>query len=186
VGESAKATFPELRSWSENADPNIKYFSGTATYSKALRLDTPRPGQRYILDLGTVHEMAAIKVNGRAMGVIWYPPFRIDVTSALKAGENKLEIQVANTWANRLIGDEQEPEDAQWDEWEGFRDFGGYCMKAYPDWFVKNQPRPSQGRKSFVTYNYFKKDAPLLPGGLLGPVQLRVENEVKCEGATKP
>jgi hypothetical protein len=58
-------------------------------------------------------------------------------------------------------------------------------MKAYPDWFLKNQPRPSQGRKSFVTYNYFKKDAPLLPGGLLGPVQLRVENEVKSEGATK-
>lgn len=186
VGAPAKATFPELRSWSENADPNIKYFSGTATYSKELRLDPPRPGQRYILDLGTVHEMAAIKVNGRAMGVVWYPPFRIDVTSALKAGENKLEIQVTNTWANRLIGDEQEPEDAQWDEWEGFRDFGGYCLKVYPDWFVKNQPRSSQGRKCFVTYNYFKKDAPLLPAGLLGPVQLRVENEVKCEGATKP
>ena len=186
VGSPAKATFGELQSWSENADPNIKYFSGTATYSKALRLDSPRPGQRYILDLGTVHEMAAIKINGRAMGVIWHAPFRIDVTSALKAGENQLEIQVTNTWANRLIGDEQEPEDAQWDEWEGFRDFGGYCMKAYPDWFVKNQPRPSQGRKSFVTYNYFKKDAPLLPGGLLGPIQLRVENEVKCEGVTTP
>ncbi len=186
VGAPAKATFPELRSWSENADPNIKYFSGTATYSKALRLDTPRPGQRYILDLGTVHEMAAIKVNGRAMGVVWYPPFRMDVTAALKAGENKLEIQVTNTWANRLIGDEQEPEDSQWDEWEGFRDFGGRCLKVYPDWFVKNQPRPSQGRKCFVTYNYFKKDAPLLPGGLIGPVQWIVENEAKCEGATKP
>jgi hypothetical protein len=186
VGAPAKATFPELQSWSENADPNIKYFSGTATYSKVLRLDPPLPGQRYILDLGTVHEMAAIKVNSRAMGVIWYPPFRIDVTAALKAGENKLEIQVTNTWANRLIGDEQEPEDAQWDEWEGFRDFGGYCMKAYPDWFVKNQPRPSQGRKSFVTYNYFKKDAPLLPAGLLGPVQWIVENEVTCGGETSP
>ena len=65
----------------------------------------------------------------------------------------------------------------------GFRDFGGRCLKTYPDWFVKNQPRPSQGRKCFVTYNYFKKDAALLPAGLLGPVQWIVENEVTCEGS---
>jgi len=186
VGTPTQATFSELRSWSESTDPNIKYFSGTASYRKDIQLDALRPTQRYILDLGTVHEMAAIKVNGRAMGVAWYPPFRMDITSALKTGANKLEIRVTNTWANRLIGDEQEPEDCTWDEWEGFRDFGGRCLKSYPDWFVKSQPRPSLGRKCFVTYNYFKKDAPLLPGGLLGPVQLRVENEVKCEGSAKP
>ena len=186
VGTPAQATFPELRSWCENADPNIKYFSGTATYRKELRLDALIPGQRYVLDLGTVHEMASIKVNGRSVGVAWYPPFRMDVTAALKAGVNLLEIRVTNTWASRLIGDEQEPEDCKWDEWEGFRDFGGRCLKAYPDWFVKNQPRPSQGRKCFVTYNYFKKDAPLLPAGLLGPVQWIVENEVKCEGPANP
>ena len=183
VGTPAQATFPELRSWSENGDPNIKYFSGTASYRKEIQLDALRPSQRYILDLGTVHEMAAIKVNDRSLGVAWYPPFRMDITTALKAGVNRLEIGVTNTWANRLIGDEQEPEDCKWDEWEGFRDFGGRCLKTYPDWFVKNQPRPSQDRKCFVTYNYFRKDAALLPGGLLGPVQLRVENEVKCEGS---
>jgi hypothetical protein len=186
LGAPAQATFPELRSWSENADPNIKYFSGTATYRKEMRLDPLRPSQRYLLDLGTVHELASIKVNGRSLGVVWYPPFVMDITSALKSGVNRLEIRVANTWANRLIGDEQEPEDSQWTEWESFRDFGGYAMKAYPDWFVKNQPRPSPGRKCFVTYNYFKKDTPLFPAGLLGPVQLIVENEVKCEGSTNP
>jgi hypothetical protein len=186
VGVPTQATFPELRSWSESTDPNIKYFSGTATYRKELRLDALRPGQRYVLDLGTVHEMASIKVNGRSLGVLWYPPFRMDVTAALKAGTNTLEIQVTNTWANRLIGDEQEPEDCKWDEWEGFRDFGGRCLKTYPDWFAKNQPRPSQGRKCFVTYNYFKKDAALLPAGLLGPVQWIVENEVMCEASANP
>ena len=186
LGAPTQVDFPELRSWSESTDPNIKYFSGTATYRKELRLDTPRPGQRYVLDLGTVHEMASIKVNGRSLGVAWYPPFRMDVTAALKVGVNVLEIRVTNTWANRLIGDEQEPEDCKWDEWEGFRDFGGRCLKTYPDWFVKNQPRPSQGRKCFVTYNYFKKDAPLLPAGLLGPVQWIVENEVKCESPANP
>ena len=183
LGAPAQATFPELRSWSENAEPSIKYFSGTATYRKEIRFDALRPGQRYVLDLGAVHEMAAIKVNGRSLGVLWYPPFRMDVTTALKIGTNMLEIRVTNTWANRLIGDEQEPEDCKWEEWEGFRDFGGRCLKTYPDWFVKNQPRPSQGRKCFVTYNYFKKDAALLPAGLLGPVQWIVENEVTCEGS---
>jgi len=181
LGAPAQVTFPELRSWSENVDPNIKYFSGTATYCKELRLDALRPGQRYVLDLGAVCEMAAVKVNGKSLGVAWYPPFVMDITSALKSGANRLEIRVTNTWANRLLGDEQEPEDCTWDEWEGFRDFGGRCLKKYPEWFVKNQPRPSQGRKCFVTYNYFKKDNPLFPAGLLGPVQVIVENEVSAK-----
>ncbi|MCX6873867.1 MAG: glycosyl hydrolase [Verrucomicrobia bacterium] len=128
----------------------------------------------------------AFEVDKMSVGSNRYPPFRMDVTAALKAGANMLEIRVTNTWANRLIGDEQEPEDSQWTEWETFRDFGGYAMKAYPDWFVKNQPRPSPGRKCFVTYNYFKKDTPLFPAGLLGPVQWIVENEVKCEGPANP
>ncbi|MEI7899742.1 MAG: glycosyl hydrolase [bacterium] len=179
LGAPAQVSFPELRSWSENADTNIKYFSGTATYRKEIRLDAMRPSQRTLLDLGAVHELASVKVNGRSLGVFWYPPFVMDITAALKTGVNRLEIRVTNTWANRLIGDEQEPEDSQWTEWEGFRDFGGYCMKAYPDWFVKNQPRPSPGRKCFVTYNYFKKDTALFPAGLLGPVRLIIEDEVK-------
>lgn len=180
LGAPAQVTFPELRSWSENVDPNIKYFSGTATYCKEMRLEALRPGQRYVLDLGAVCEMASVKVNGKFLGVAWYPPFVMDITSALKAGVNQFEIRVTNTWANRLLGDEQEPEDCKWDEWEGFRDFGGRCLKTYPEWFVKNQPRPSQGRKCFVTYNYFKKDNPLFPAGLLGPVQVIVENEISA------
>jgi hypothetical protein len=181
LGAPAQVTFPELRSWSENVDSNIKYFSGTATYCKELRIDALRPGQRYVLDLGAVCEMASVNVNGKFLGVAWYPPFVMDITSALKSGVNRLEIRVTNTWANRLLGDEQEPEDCKWDEWEGFRDFGGRCLKTYPEWFVKNQPRPSQGRKCFVTYNYFKKDNPLFPAGLLGPVQVIVENEVSTK-----
>ena len=179
LGAPALVTFPELQSWSENADKNIKYFSGTATYRKEIQLDTLRASRGYLLDLGEVHELAAVAVNGRSLGVLWYPPFQMDVTDALKGGVNRFEIQVTNTWANRLIGDEQEPEDSQWTEWETFRDFGGYALKAYPEWFVRKQPRPSPGRKCFVTYNYFKKDTPLFPAGLLGPVRLIVENEVK-------
>ena len=179
LGTPAQVTFPELQSWSVNADPDIRYFSGTATYRNEIQLDALRADRRFLLDLGAVHELAAVEVNGREVGVTSYPPFRLDVTAALKAGANLLEIRVSNTWANRLIGDEQEPEDGQWDEWEGFRDFGGRCLKTYSNWFVKNQARPAPGRKCFVTYNYFKKDAKLFPAGLLGPVRLIVEEEVK-------
>ena len=111
-------------------------------------------------------------------GVGWYAPFRFDATSALKPGENSLGIAVTNTRANRLIGDEQEPADL---EWGPERSIGGAvagrALVAYPDWFIKGQLRPSQGRKAFFNWNYFTKDSPLLPAGLRGPVALRVLQE---------
>jgi hypothetical protein len=60
-----------------------------------------------------------------------------------------------------------------------FSDFTGRSLLAFPDWFVKGQPRPSQGRKTFTTWNYFKKDSPLVPAGLLGPVTLRAMDEIQ-------
>jgi hypothetical protein len=108
-------------------------------------------------------------VNGKLQGVWWHQPFARDVAAALKAGENTLEIAVANTWHNRLVGDEQEPADF---EWGADRGGNGHMMKGYPDWFVKNQPRPSQGRKGFVVWYYHRPDSKLEPAGLLGPVKL--------------
>ena len=112
------------------------------------------------------------------LGVGWYAPFRFDATSALKPGENTVEIAVTNTWANRLIGDEQEPADVEWGpDSSRNADQVGRPLVAYPDWFVKGQPRPSKGRRAFATWNYFTKDSPLLPAGLLGPVVLRAVQE---------
>ena len=84
-----------------------------------------------------------------------------------------LEIEVTNTWANRLIGDEQEPPDCEW--LPGHMP-GGKFLKEFPDWFLKNSPRPSKGRFCFTTWNYFTKDSPLLPSGLLGPVRVMAED----------
>lgn len=94
-------------------------------------------------------------------------------TGLLRERGNVLEVEVANVWANRLIGDEQEPPDCEWRP--GHMGHGGY-LKRFPDWFVKNQPRLSKGRYCFTTWNYFTKDSPLVPSGLLGPVRLMSED----------
>jgi hypothetical protein len=108
-GAPASAVFEKLVPWNENADPGIKYFSGTGTYSKTLRVPAEwlKEGSQIWLDLGAVKNLAEILVNGKSMGIVWKTPFRVNVTEALKEGENTLEIKVTNLWVNRLIGDTQ-------------------------------------------------------------------------------
>lgn len=106
-GAPESATFETLTSWSDHADPGIKYFSGTAVYRNRFKMPAPAKGARYEIDLGEVKNLAEVIVNGKNMGVAWKKPFRLDLTGALKAGENDLEIKVTNAWVNRLIGDAQ-------------------------------------------------------------------------------
>jgi hypothetical protein len=107
-GTRASAHFAQLSSWTEETDPAIKYFSGTATYRSHLDIDPLwLKHERVELDLGAVKDLAEVRVNGRSLGVLWKPPFRVDVTGALHAGSNRLEIRVTSTWVNRLIGDKQ-------------------------------------------------------------------------------
>ncbi len=98
-----------LTSWSEAADPGIKYFSGTAAYSTTLQAAPAwfAPGARLWLDLGKVMNLAEVRVNGKDLGIAWKSPFRVDVTSALRPGVNRLQVKVTNLWVNRLIGDQQ-------------------------------------------------------------------------------
>lgn len=108
-GAPANATFDKLASYTENNEAGIKYFSGTATYTKTI--DAPanwlsNKGQIW-LDLGDVKNLAEVIVNGKSLGVVWKHPFRVDVTNALKQGANKVEIKVTNLWVNRIIGDAQ-------------------------------------------------------------------------------
>jgi hypothetical protein len=97
-----------LASLSESSDPAVKYFSGIATYKRSLRLSrADLTGKPLVLDLGAVGDLAEVFVNDKPAGSVWHSPYTIDITGLLKAGENKLEIRVANLWVNRLIGDAQ-------------------------------------------------------------------------------
>ena len=157
-----------LRDFSECEEPYLKYFSGTATYRGTFRLDPP--DGRIVIDLGTMNDIAEVSVNGKSAGVVWYPPFRADITGLVREGENELEIAVTDNWANRLIGDEQYDADFEWGTDRG--EAMGRAMKAFPEWFLKGEPRPEKGRKTFNIWYYYRKDSPLQPAGLVGPVQL--------------
>jgi hypothetical protein len=104
----ATAELP-LGSWSENSDEGIRYFAGTGTYSRTLDVKPGWLGKdaQLWLDLGEVHELAEVIVNGKSLGVAWRPPYRVDIASALHAGKNTLEIAVTDLWVNRLIRDAQ-------------------------------------------------------------------------------
>lgn len=173
-GAPAQATFEELISWPEHADAGIKYFSGTAVYRKTVTIPAKNLGANRILelDLGRVQVIAEVRLNGKDLGILWKAPFRLDVTSAAKAGENELEVRVTNLWPNRLIGDEQYADDCEWN---------GITIKRWPDWMVKGEPRPVPQRLAFTTWKHWHKDSPLLPSGLIGPVVLRTYAQTRVK-----
>ncbi len=164
--------FPALIDFTHYSDPAIKYFAGTATYQKEITVDASSlsANQRILLDAGIMNDIAEVRVNGKPVGVLWYPPYQIDITPFLQIGDNQLEISVTTNWANRLIGDEQHPADFEWGEDRGVA--MGRAMKAFPEWFMQPQPRPSKERKAFYIWYYHRKDSPLQPAGLVGPVRL--------------
>jgi hypothetical protein len=103
--------FDTLSDWAKNKNDSIKYYSGTAYYSTTFKMGKLTQGANYIIDLGLARAIAKVTVNGVEMGGAWTPPYKVDITKALKPGKNKLEIKVVNTWANRLIGDSMLPAD---------------------------------------------------------------------------
>lgn len=174
-GAPAQIVLEGLTDWKDHAEPGVRYFSGTATYCKTFSY--AKGSGRVWLDLGEVQNMAQVSLNGRDLGILWHAPFSVEVTDALRDGDNELEIRVTNLWVNRMIGDEFEPDDVVWGESARYRyapgnPIIGSTMKEIPEWLEKNQPRPSQGRHAVVSYKFFSKDAPLHPSGLLGPVSL--------------
>jgi len=108
-GAPATATFEKLNSYTENENDGIKYFSGTATYTKSINISEMDLANNttHILDLGEVKNLAEVTLNGKFLGVVWKKPYKIDITDTVKPGENKLEVKVVNLWVNRLIGDAQ-------------------------------------------------------------------------------
>jgi hypothetical protein len=170
--QSFALDFPELIDFSKHSHKQVNHFAGTATYRKQIKIGAKDLGRnkQIVLELGELNDIAELRVNGKSAGVLWYPPYSADITSLLKKGDNLLEILITTNWANRLIGDEQESADFEWGDDRG--ENLGRAMLAYPDWFINNQPRPSKGRKTFSVWYYYRKDSPLKPAGLVGPVKL--------------
>jgi len=167
-GAPARITLPQLISWTEYPDSGVKYFSGTATYVKEVSIpeETFGKGNALWLNLGEVKNFAEVSINGKPLGILWKPPFRVDITGAAKPGKNTLEIRVTNLWPNRLIGDEQLPPDCEWTN--------AGSLKKWPQWLLEGKPSPT-GRLTFTTWHLWKKDDVLLPSGLLGPVTISPE-----------
>ena len=173
-GAPDRIELEKLVSWSEHPDPGVKYFSGTATYAKTVSVPGEMLGKRrrIYLDLGQVEVMATVRINGKDLGVLWRPPYRVDVTGSLKAGDNTLEIGVTNQWINRMLGDEELAEDSD-------RNPDG-TLKAWPQWVQEGKPSPT-GRFTFTSWRLWKKGEAPVASGLIGPVVLRVSAVVKAE-----
>lgn len=100
----------QLKSWTAASDSSVKYYSGTAVYTNIFNWRESLPARRVFLQADSVYNIATVKVNGVDCGTVWTQPYSIDISRAIKQGENKVEIFVTNTWHNRLIGDQLLPE----------------------------------------------------------------------------
>ncbi|WP_273447089.1 glycosyl hydrolase [Neolewinella agarilytica] len=172
-GYGGTQTMTTLTDWKDHPLDSIRYFSGTATYTTDFEVPPGYLGKdkRLTLDLGDVQIAAEVTINGRAVRILWKPPYTVDVTDYVKAGNNQLEVAVTNTWANRLIGDERYPQQDAGYSREGYRN-GYNVTKPMVDWYINNEPLPPGPRATFSTADFYKKDDPLVASGLLGPVRL--------------
>lgn len=162
LGAPASATFEHLTPWNESPQDGIRYFSGTATYRKTFALDAAQSAHLARLQLGEVKDIVRVRLNGKPLGVVWTAPWSVDLTGAAKTGANELEIDVTNTWANRLIGDAALPES----EW-----ITKTIVRRPADWQGRN------GRYAFLR-GYVATD-PLLRSGLIGPVRVEFGEKPK-------
>ncbi|WP_316843847.1 glycosyl hydrolase [Pedobacter psychrodurus] len=157
-GGPKTAVFDSLSDWSKNKVEGIKYYSGIAAYHKTFDFKETHSKEEIYLDLGKVKNMARVTLNGKAVGVLWAAPWRIDISPFIKQGKNELTIEIANLWPNRLIGDEKKPDD-------------GIVGDQWPQWLLNGQPRTS-GRFTFTSTKQYNADSPLFESGLLGPVKI--------------
>ena len=168
VGSKAPAEIrmDVLASLHKHENFNIRHFSGKATYKKTFILTKKdlKSYSKIMLDLGRVENIAEISVNGENPVLVWKAPYRIDITSVVKAGENSITIDVTNLYPNRIIGDEYLSERYEYDEY-------GRIVKL-PFWYVNQQADSNRERVLFIPWKYYKKTDPLLEAGLLGPVRI--------------
>ncbi|MBR4755789.1 MAG: glycosyl hydrolase, partial [Bacteroidales bacterium] len=150
--------FKELKDWSTDSDPAVRFYSGTAVYTTEFEVPAAAAKEGCLVDLGDVKVMARVSLNGEDLGIVWTTPWRVEACGALKDGKNVLKVEVVNLWQNRLVGDE-------------LKSYDGPQGGRWPQWLIEGNPRPSD-RYTFTTWRHYGADTPLLPSGLLGPVRI--------------
>ncbi len=157
---------PELGDRSLSSNAVERYFSGTLVYR--TRFDMPRDAKRLKISVKAYEQVVVVRLNGKEVGTIWCSPWEVELPEdVLIRSGNSLEIEVTNSWRNRLIGDEQEPQDC---EFEASPKQCGEFLSRYPAWFTDGMSaRTARGRKCFTTWNYFTSGSQLTPSGLVEP-----------------
>jgi hypothetical protein len=151
--DAFETNITRLASWTDA--PRTRHFSGTGRYEAEFDLPADRlvDGTRMILDLGAVGDIAEVELNGQNLGVTWMVPYRLDITRAAHAGNNKLVVLVTDQLVNYVTG-----------------------LKAAPDVPVELQPRLGKANPAlYAQSNRARNDmteTDLPPSGLLGPVRI--------------
>jgi hypothetical protein len=160
-GGPEKIVFDKLEDWTQRSERGIKYYSGIATYQKSFDLlDLQSLDGDLYLDLGEVHNIARVQLNGKDLGMVWTAPWRRKITDIARTRDNHLKVEVANLWTNRLLGDQQEPDaDVRTVQW--------------PSGLLEGKTWPA-GRFTFTTKKFGKTELPLLKSGLIGPVTIQI------------
>ncbi|MEO6526074.1 MAG: glycosylhydrolase-like jelly roll fold domain-containing protein [Gemmatimonadaceae bacterium] len=184
--------FPSLAGDVQGARLLSATMNGGAADARVLTdwdLGTATDGRRrrIMLDLGRVEVLADVLVNGRAVGSVGKPPYRVDITSAVRPGHNAIEVRTTNLWPNRLIGDEELPEEyafgpattvATTPAVGGSTHGAQNGIRAIPAWYIQGRPKPAGPRITFTTWKHHRRGAPLLASGLLGPVRVFTGEEI--------
>jgi hypothetical protein len=161
-GAPKTTTFEKLQSWTESDNEGIRFFSGIATYRKTFELpESLATKKRLFLQLGDLAEIAEVTLNGKRVGLVWLPPYRIEISGVAHVGTNQLDIRVANLWANRLNADSLRPESER-------------LTRSNLD-RIQTDPTSdsSYGRvPKGKTRPVYKEIPPLMKSGLFGPVQI--------------
>ena len=139
LGGPASVEFQALEDWTSRPEPGIRFYSGTATYRAAFDLVAGQAARPLFLDLGGVGIMAEVTLNGRELGTLWKPPFRVALADAVRPGRNELTVRVTNPWANRLIGD------------NGLAETQRIARVSYPNPYKADAPLVSSGLRGPVT-----------------------------------
>ncbi len=179
-GDVDDLTGTALFDWSTSDNPEIHHFSGKATYRTAfeLKADELDSASPMALNLGQVEAVASVRVNGQELGTVWTAPYAIDISTAVREGRNLVEIEVANLWVNRLIGDAALPDTSGYEPEAniGYRPEENLPKRDMVEWYSSNLPPPPGPRRTFAT-QYFQKPGDLLiPSGLVGPVTVTIQD----------